>query len=84
MGWWRTSDQRIRPKGRSCLKKNKRAVDIHATQHLTDKNKCLFTMFELHQNVLINLHDGTGHVLHELIPKYFKFNKMENDFFRYF
>ena len=64
--------------------KNIRAVDIHATQHLTDKNKCLFTMFELHQNVLINLHDGTGHVLHELIPKYFKFNKMENDFFRYF
>ena len=84
MGWWRTSDQRIRPKGRSCLKKNITALDIHATQHLTDKNKCLFTMFELHQNVLINLHDGTGHVLHELILKYFKFNKMENDFFRYF
>ena len=61
--------------------KNKRAVDIHATQHLTDKNKCLFTMFELHQNVLINLHDGTGHVLHELILKYFKFNKMENKMF---
>ena len=70
MGWWRTSDQWIRPKGRSCLKKI-RAVDIHATQHLTDKNKCLFTMFELHQNVLINLHDGTGNVLHELILKLF-------------
>ena len=38
-------------------------------------------MFELHQNVLINLHDGTGHVLHELILKYFKFNKMENNFY---
>ena len=38
-------------------------------------------MFELHQNVLINLHDGTGHVLLELILKYFKFNEIENKFF---